>query len=576
MGSSKLGMKREARLSDALTLRLAQEVRSRSLSSAWGGFVLFLLLGYVLSKDPVPEGFPRIILAGGFASIFFSCAIRLYLFYQVKPFSLDRLSNKISALAILGGAGWGAISEVVYTHASYGVNSTQMTIMILSGVSASSVSSLAAKPRAFAGFIFTALWIPVLLSSVQKSEKITPEFVFLVLAYSGFLWSQVKVVYRSLIERFTNEAQLREERNLLRTIFEAVPGYISYLDSDLKYLSMNPNLEKAMGITREQYLGKSIGFLGGGNTEWVSCVTNFAKSDAQELRSEITIKAFGENRWNLVSMKKNGNTGMIVCVAIDIHNERLMAIEAEEQRGRANHSSKMAALGEMSSGIAHEINNPLAVIGAKAHLLKLLVEQKKTTDEQLIKDANTVEQMVGRISKIISGLKMFARDSTLDPHQIVSLQTIFEETLVFCEGGLKRRGIEMSLPKFDSDLDIECHPTQISQVILNLINNASDAVDELSSKSPDQSLKKWIKVEVEGEQNSILIRIIDCGSGIPDPIREKILQPFFTTKDIGKGTGLGLSIASGIIKAHQGELLIPKDVPHTTFCVRMPRRQRQG
>lgn len=109
---------------------------------------------------------------------------------------------------------------------------------------------------------------------------------------------------------------------------------------------------------------------------------------------------------------------------------------------------------------------------------------------------------------------------------------------------------------------VNCRDTQISQVILNLISNAKDAVLPLK--------EKWIKVILQQKENKVVLQVVDSGSGISLDIREQIFQPFFTTKDVGNGTGLGLSISNEIIKMHYGRLFIDHTCPNTCFTIELP------
>lgn len=121
------------------------------------------------------------------------------------------------------------------------------------------------------------------------------------------------------------------------------------------------------------------------------------------------------------------------------------------------------------------------------------------------------------------------------------------------------------MPEVREGLEVECRPTQISQVILNLLNNAHDAIGSLE--------EKWVMVSVTEIENDIEIRVTDSGSGIPEHVRMKIMEPFFTTKPVGKGTGLGLSVSLGILKAHRGSLVVDTESKNTCFVLRFPRLQ---
>jgi len=228
-------------------------------------------------------------------------------------------------------------------------------------------------------------------------------------------------------------------------------------------------------------------------------------------------------------------------------------------------SSKMSALGEMAGGVAHEINNPLAAIKALSGQLQEVVDDDPL-DKNLIKDmANQVEKTTNRIAKIVQGLRSFSRDGSNDPFHSVNVHQLIEETLSFCHERFKNGGTRIFVEDFKKDICFEGRATEVSQVILNLLNNAHDAISN--------SKEKWIKISVVDQNDFVNIRITDCGDGVPSNVREKIFQPFFTTKEIGKGTGMGLSISAGIIEGHRGKLKLDTQCPNTCFVVELPKKQ---
>jgi C4-dicarboxylate-specific signal transduction histidine kinase len=134
----------------------------------------------------------------------------------------------------------------------------------------------------------------------------------------------------------------------------------------------------------------------------------------------------------------------------------------------------------------------------------------------------------------------------------------------FCLSRFKNHGTELLIDEIPENLSIECQSTQISQVLLNLLNNAFDAVQGLDSKS--------VRITIRDLGDRAEIRVADSGPGIPPEIAKKILEPFFTTKEVGKGTGLGLSISLGIVKSHAGTLILDSTKSHTEFVVTLPKR----
>lgn len=236
----------------------------------------------------------------------------------------------------------------------------------------------------------------------------------------------------------------------------------------------------------------------------------------------------------------------------------------EKQRLLILHSSKMTALGEMAGGIAHEINNPLAIIQNSSEQLSELVKSAEIDRAMVTRLTTMIVRTVVRIATIIGGLRSFSRDDSRDPFQTVSVRSMIDAVLALSSARLHEKKIELILEIPDEPLEIDCHPTQIEQVLLNLLVNAQDAI----SKKTD----KWIRVSVESDLEYVRISVTDSGSGVQGPIATKIFDPFFTTKEIGKGTGLGLSISKGLVELHHGTLELDSTSPNTCFRVQLPRK----
>lgn len=229
---------------------------------------------------------------------------------------------------------------------------------------------------------------------------------------------------------------------------------------------------------------------------------------------------------------------------------------------------KMATLGEMSAVIAHEINNPLTVIQLSIDSLKRDLISSNTTNEEIEKKINKIHTSVGRMSKLVRGLKTFSRTSEQEDFAEINLKTFLDEVLSFSKSKYSTAGILFKTNEFP-DILLECIPDQISQVLLNLLNNAYDAIIELPIK--------WVEltISIDKKNNEAIFSIKDSGAGIPPQIAHKILDPFFTTKDVGKGTGLGLSISKAIIEEHAGTLSLDKKSTNTNFIFKIPLKNQR-
>lgn len=227
------------------------------------------------------------------------------------------------------------------------------------------------------------------------------------------------------------------------------------------------------------------------------------------------------------------------------------------QRSAMVQAEKIAALGRMAGEIAHEINNPLAVIHGNA----VLIANHSANTPQVRDFAATIEQMSNRISKVVKGMRALARDSRRDPFQAVALDSLLQDAYALCEAA-RGRGVRVALPNPCPAVSLRCRGSEISQVLVNLLVNAMDAAQ------PQRDPRVWVEAYPRGR--AMEISVCDNGLGIPPEIRAQILEPFFTTKEPGKGLGLGLSISRTIVESHGGELRLDEAATHTRFVFTVP------
>jgi len=256
-------------------------------------------------------------------------------------------------------------------------------------------------------------------------------------------------------------------------------------------------------------------------------------------------------------------------VATDITRQKQAELLLESQKSQMLATAKMSSLGEMAAGIAHEVNNPLTIINLLSTQLRERIKHgNPVSTEEMIDRLTRIEKTTERIARIVNGLRTFSRDGTADPIQKTKLETIITDTLNLCTERFKGHSVHLSIGEIPDDLSIECKPIQISQVLLNLLNNAFDAVSTLEDR--------WVRVEIVDRDNRILIQVTDSGQGIQSEVANRLFQPFFTTKEAGKGTGLGLSISRGIVEDHAGTLSVDGTKKNTCFVIDIPKKRREA
>jgi len=235
-----------------------------------------------------------------------------------------------------------------------------------------------------------------------------------------------------------------------------------------------------------------------------------------------------------------------------------MLIELKSNENQLIHSRKMAAIGHLTAGIAHELNNPLNNISLTTEAL--IDEFDEWNKEEKLKMLNTIDAQIERASATVANLLDFTRRDEA-AFEEVSVNDIINRTIGFISNEINLNKIKLDLKQEDNFPRILGRPHNLQQVFLNLFMNAIQAMPDGGTLTVSSAIK----------DGSVQISVRDTGVGIPEENLDKIFDPFFTTKDVGKGTGLGLSVSYGIIKKHHGQVTVSSEAGKgTTFVITLP------
>jgi C4-dicarboxylate-specific signal transduction histidine kinase len=253
---------------------------------------------------------------------------------------------------------------------------------------------------------------------------------------------------------------------------------------------------------------------------------------------------------------------MINSLKLNLEKDHLLH-ELKNAQSHMIQSTKMSALNEMAGGIAHEINNPLAIILGHNQIARQHLETGADS-KIVLKHIDKIDSTISRIVKIINSLRGFAQEGT-GSYEQVEVQDLISGVLTMCQSRFKKNNVELILPQIPEDLVINCQKSEMSQVLFSILGNALDAA--LMNKN-----ERWVKLEFEENEGHIIFSVIDSGPGISQDIKDKIWQPFFTTKEVGKGTGLGLSTSKGVLEIHGGSLVLDEHSANTRFVITIPKQ----
>lgn len=290
-------------------------------------------------------------------------------------------------------------------------------------------------------------------------------------------------------------------------------------------------------------------------------IADFMNSDKTSVLTEYQSSVNSKEVHFLISLQRMKDGGGII-----VQTDTTVLVNAQktlrEQEAKAQYTAKLVSLGEMAAGIAHEVNNPLTIIQGSARIVDKLVDASPLDIASIKMLTGKMVDTCDRISKTIRSLKALSRNGDNDPIVPVSFKVVLDQCLDICGQRFRRHQIELRLPRIEEDLMIQGREVQLGQVLVNLLGNAIDAIK--NDENP------WVEIKTEKDNEFLTVFIIDSGKGIPSEIKDKIMEPFFTTKEVNQGTGLGLSISKRIIQEHKGELSLVPEAPHTTFKLRVP------
>ena len=385
------------------------------------------------------------------------------------------------------------------------------------------------------------------------------------------LWSEIT-------ERKRVEEELRKAELRYRTVADFTHDWEYWEAPDGKLSYVSPSCERITGYKADHFIE---------NSDLISEITvpedrdilNEHRHEALKVLSPQSIqfrirRQDGEIRWiEHVCQPVTDTQGKFLGVRAS-NRDITMRKQAEENLRDTEQlllqAHKMEAIGRLAAGVAHEINNPLAIINEKAGLMKDLLELSADQDrnkEKFLSLLSTIFESVTRCRTITHRLLGFSRRTDVS-HAVINLNDALREVIGFLEKEVLFRNIRLELNLKEDLPNVISDKGQLEQVVLNIINNAIDAVEKGGLIEIFTDVK---------DDSTVRLSVRDNGPGIPDDILKHIFEPFFTTKEKGKGTGLGLSISYGIMQKLGGTILVQSEVNEgTTFTLEIPQKAGSG
>ncbi|HET7459120.1 MAG TPA: PAS domain S-box protein [Gemmatimonadaceae bacterium] len=361
-------------------------------------------------------------------------------------------------------------------------------------------------------------------------------------------------------ERERETALQRSEARYTRLV-ESAPDGICTLDEAGRFTSLNRAFEQSVGAERGALLGaRFIDFCDPRDRDATWQIFTATLHGARQ-RAEVRYRGPGgpaDERWAQVlttPVVEDGRPAGALAVVRDVTDEKRLTAQLLQQE-------KLAAIGQLVSGVAHELNNPLAGVMAFSQILAAspnVGEEERTSAETIVHEAQ-------RAAKIVSNLLTFARQHHPERSE-TNVNDVLVDTLELRRYALRVAGVEITVNLDDRVPSTWADPFQLQQVLLNLIGNAEHALDEWDGPKRIMLTTSW----GGSASDPIVITVADSGPGIPPEHAGRVFNPFFTTKPVGQGTGLGLSISHGIVREHGGRIRVESAVgAGATFQIELP------
>ncbi len=404
------------------------------------------------------------------------------------------------------------------------------------------------------------------LIELVEEEKINELKIYDIYSFTEELFSEIILEYYKIksdekiktvsAERDKLQKQLEINQQYLQNILHYSDLAIMVVDNNEEFIAWNRGAEKIFGYSQKEVIGKKSSFLLPEGEKY--------KTELKRIIEEVNLRDFSK----IIETERKTKDNNIIPVQLNVaklpgeNNEfagRTIVItdvtEVRKLQQQVDQSEKLAVIGQLAAGVAHEIGNPLASISSIVQILQRKSKDQFTSDQLL-----NVKDNINRISKIVRELVDLSRPPSHD-ELVTQIKEVIKTAVGIVKHDKRVKKVEFKTDLTENMPMVKIVPDQLLQVFINILINSLDAIDGEGT----------IKVKSSFDDKFIYVNIIDNGCGIEEDAMKKIFDPFFTTKQVGKGTGLGLSVSYGIIKKFNGDIKVKSKVGEgSDFQVQIP------
>lgn len=353
---------------------------------------------------------------------------------------------------------------------------------------------------------------------------------------------------------------LAHEGQQLAALVANLPTGVLMLDLELRVLAASDHWEFSAPEHPAALRGRLLHEVLPPGTPWEAAAAQALTGEASRVDEDASVFR-GARRflhWDARPWRTvDGAIGGVLLSAEDVTDRVVQRQQAERER-----DTRLATLSLFAGGVAHEINNPLQVILLEAELIGREATAEAPSLDAIAESAQSVADTARRAGAITRALRTLSRDARSDPAEAVPVTRLLRDAEALCRARFASGGVALTLDDRSAGAKVLGRPAELLHVLLNLLHNAHDA-----AKGTDGA---WTRLSAEREGDTVVFRCVDSGPGVSREDIPRLMDPFFTTKEVGHGTGLGLAIAQALATRDGGTLTYEADAAHTTFVVRVP------
>ncbi len=379
------------------------------------------------------------------------------------------------------------------------------------------------------------------------------------------------VLEQAITQRAATAHAVRQTR-LLNAVLNSTRGAIFVVEPDRRLSLAGRPVQTILGLAQDEVTLEGI-FERLPPADQRRALRAYFRARRRRAAEQVEVRMVADTgfhrtlRVTFSPLQGAGGSGRIVGLADDITEVKKLGLQLIQ-------ASKLATLGELSAGVAHEINQPLHAIRISTGLMQEHLAERAGLDDFLSERFQRIDAMIERSQRIVEHLRRFGRTADLEMKSCNAAAPL-RDALDLLDAKLQRVNIPVVFDAEDSALQVQCDPVALEQVFVNLLVNAMDAIEEARLEPAPANRADAIRIEITRtpDQRFIAYAITDTGAGLQPLLAEAVFLPFFTTKPAGKGLGLGLSISYSIVSGHGGTIHVASEPGRTTFTVLIPRER---